>query len=215
LLACLCRRYAKETELGNWGIASEDDCESIVATLLQPKDNEESEDEEEQTSSKGTTLQSLDSVSGSGSNTRSSSRLKSAASKVSSSSSSSSSKGEKPKPPDKNMIRYFRKSISNMKNFVESTHRYVVYTTSDNPSGLSRFCAEQTPSGPDTVPLKLFSMSCSPCAPWGHGAAGRNQCWLQAHLVGVEVSRKRRDGCSRISSLPTPLLVLALVQSFN
>jgi hypothetical protein len=109
----LCRTYAKEAGTEGWTVAAEDDCKGIIEDILQPRPQEEKEEQQQHAAGEGSDEEQP--VQGS-SSTRSSS---------SSSSRSSSSKSSKPKGPEKEMVRYFRSRISAMKNFVESTHRWV------------------------------------------------------------------------------------------
>ena len=136
----------------DWSVADEDDCSGIIKGILEPKPEEEEGQQEPAAAAEAqpAAFSSSDEVdsgskaqAGTVRSSRSRSRVKAGTSSspaATTSSSSSSSSKSKAKAPAKsssrksseaggeevnaNMVSYFRKQISAMKNFVESTHRW-------------------------------------------------------------------------------------------
>lgn len=108
-------------------MAAEDDCLDIIASILQPRQQEEENQEQQQAAeAQEQPVESSDEEQPVQSNHSSSSSKSTAAVSASTSESiKSSSKASKPKAPDKEVVKYFRKRISAMKSFVESSHRWV------------------------------------------------------------------------------------------
>jgi hypothetical protein len=119
-----------------WSVAEEDDCNSIIANILQPKEDEEQQAaeaaaaaaltrslDEDASNAPGVLVRSSRSRAGSSSRTSTSSSSSSSSTSSSKSKGKSSSKSKSTATVEKSVIKFFRSNISAMKNFVESTHR--------------------------------------------------------------------------------------------